>query len=167
MHKIDEKKIEILHPITSRSGLFCGMQMSCAAFTEEAYAMYMSLKKLAYFLEDSTVTLQSDHLLLRKILEKNILKLKVNNWELDISPFKIKPEYIKGIKNTLAHNLSRLIKINQNIQLDPVPEAYESGYYVLTLSDISTVPRQEVAVNTLDNAISMQYTIRLASPIQK
>ena len=61
------------------SGLFKGSQMNWACLTEEAYAIYMSIKKLAYYLEDADITLRSDHLPLKKFLAKNTLNSKVNN----------------------------------------------------------------------------------------
>ena len=45
------------------------------------YAIYMSIKKLAYYLEDADITLRSDHLPLKKFLVKNTLNSKVNNWQ--------------------------------------------------------------------------------------
>ena len=75
--------------------------------TQQAYGIYMSVKKLPYYLVDSEITLHSDHLPFRKFLEKNTLNSKVNNWVVEISPCKIKFEYIKGIKDTLADMLSR------------------------------------------------------------
>ena len=74
--------------------------------TKEAYVIYMSIKKLIYYLEDADVTLRSDHLPLKKFLAKNTLNSKVNNWAIEISPFQITFKYIKGIKNTLADMMS-------------------------------------------------------------
>ena len=62
-------------------------------------------------MEDADVTLRSDHLPLKKFLAKNTLNSKVNNWAIKISPFRTTFEYIKGIKNTLADTMSRLIEI--------------------------------------------------------
>ena len=103
------------------SGLFHGSQMNWACLTKEAYAIYMSIKKLAYYLEDADITLRSDHLPLKKFLAKNTLNSKVNNWAIEISPFHITFEYIKGIKNTLADTMSRLIDIDPQIQQDSEP----------------------------------------------
>ena len=86
-HTSEGKEIKILHPITYMSGLFRGSQINWACLTKEAYAIYMSIKKLAYYLEDADVTLRSDHLPLKKFLTKNTLNSKVNNWALEISPF--------------------------------------------------------------------------------
>ena len=72
-HQIEEKEVKILHPITYMSGLFRGGQMNWACLTKEAYAIYMSIKKLAYYLEDADITLRSDHLPLKKFLAKNTL----------------------------------------------------------------------------------------------
>ena len=66
----------------------------------------MSVKKLEYYLVNADVTLHSDHLSLRKFLAKNTLNSKVNNWAVEISPFRIKFEYIKDVKNTLMDNMS-------------------------------------------------------------
>ena len=73
-------------------------------------------KKLAYYLEDADITLRSDHLPLKKFLAKNTLNSKVNNWAIEISPFWITFEYIKGIKNTLADTMSRLIEIDPQVR---------------------------------------------------
>ena len=50
---------------------------------------------------------------------------KVNNWAVEISPF-----CIKGIKNTLADTMSRLISIDPNIELSPEHQGCEYGYYL-------------------------------------
>ena len=54
---------------------------------------------------------------------------KVINWAIEILPFHITFEYIKGIKNTLADTISCLINIDPQIQLEPEPEGHEFGYY--------------------------------------
>ena len=79
-HQTEGKEVKILHPITYMSGLFHGSQLNWACLTKEAYAIYMSIRKLAYYLEDADITLKSDHLPLKKFLVKNTLNSKVNNW---------------------------------------------------------------------------------------
>ena len=149
-HQIEGKEVKILHPITYMSGLFRGSQINWACLTKEAYAIYMSIKKLAYYLEDGDITLKSDHLPLKKFLVKNTLNSKVNNWAIEISPFHITFEYIKGIKNTLADTMSRLINIDPQIQQDSEPEGYEFGYYTF-----DTLPAMEVSnINTVKETIS-------------
>ena len=101
-HEIDGKTVKILHQL----GLFKGSQLNWACLTKEAYTIYMSIKKLDYYLFDADIILRSDHLPLKKFLNKNTLNSKVNNWAVGISPFHITFEYIKGIKNTLADTMS-------------------------------------------------------------
>ena len=131
--------------------------MNWACLTKEAYAIYMSIKKLAYYLEDADITLRSDHLPLKKFLAKNTLNSKVNNWAIEISPFCITFEYIKGIKNTLADTMSRLINIDPQVQQDSEPEGYEFGYYTfdtlptLEVSNVETTPHTSVNVNDNNN----------------
>ena len=52
-HEMEGKERKYHHPITYCSGLFKGSQLNWAALTKEAYAIYMSVKKLTYYLEDS------------------------------------------------------------------------------------------------------------------
>ena len=99
-HTFEEKETRILHPITYMRGLFRGSQINWACLTKEAHAIYMSIRKLTYYLEDVDITLRSDHLPLKKFLAKNTLNSKVNNWAVEISPFRI----------TL--NISRKLKIH-------------------------------------------------------
>ena len=99
----------------------------------------MSIKKLTYYLEDADVTLRSDHIHLKKFFTKNTLNSKVNNWAIEISPFRITFEYIKSIKITLADTMNRLIEIDLQVQ-GPEPECYEFGYYVFdSLPDIEVI----------------------------
>ena len=75
---------------------------------------------------------------------------KVNNWAIEILPFCITFEYIKGIKNTLADTMSQLIDINPQTQQDSEPEGYEFGYYTF-----DTLPALEVSnIETTQDASS-------------
>ena len=140
-HEFDGKKRKILHPITYMSGLFKGSQVNWATLTKEAYAIYISIKKLDHYLQDAEVTLRSDHLPLKSFLQKNTLNTKVNNWAIDITSRcrNIQFEYIKGIKNTLADTMSRLIEITPEIEQEPEPPGQEFGYDIFeTLEPIET-----------------------------
>ena len=118
----------------------------------------MSIKKLTYYLEDADITLRSDHLSLKKFLAKNTLNSKVNNWADEISPFRITFEYIKGIKNTLADTMSRLIDIDPQIQPEPEPEGYEFSYYTfdqLPALEVSNIEAtRDLSLETEDRGIS-------------
>ena len=141
----------MLHPITYMSGLFRGSQLNWACLTKEVYAIYMSTKKLTYYLEDADVVLRSDHLPLKKSLPKNTLNSKVNNWAIEISPFRITFEYFKGIKNILADTMSRLIEIDSLVQQEPEPEGYEFGYYEFDNLPNIEVTDIEYTINSITN----------------
>ena len=115
----------------------------------------MSIKKLAYYLEDGDITLRSDHLPLKKFLAKNTLNSKVNNWAIEISPFCITFEYIKGIKNTLADTMSGMIDIDPQVLPEPEPEGYEFGYYTfdpLPTLEVHDIQKSSVRLTQDDNA---------------
>ena len=70
---IDDKSVTTDHPVVFVSGLFRGSQLNWAALTKEAYAIYMSVKKLSLYLIQADVLLKSDLLPLKGILHKNTL----------------------------------------------------------------------------------------------
>ena len=151
-HDINGKQIAMNHPITYVGGLFKGSQLNWA------YAIYMSIKKLTYYLEDAEITLRSDHLPLKRFLKRNTLNTKVNNWAVEISPFKITFEYIKGIKNTLADTMSRLIALDPDNQLVDEPEGFEYGYYAF--DNIDPIETQ-VEINEMTNRKEGEVPVNL------
>ena len=76
----------------------------------------MSVKKLSFYIDTAKITVKSDHLPLKKFLEKNTLNSKVNNWAVELESQDITFEYIPGICNTLADTLSRLIEMDEDIR---------------------------------------------------
>ena len=110
--------------------------------------IYMFIKKLTYYLEDAEITLRSDHLPLKRFLQRNTLNTKVNNWAVEISPFKITFEYIKGIKNTLVDTMRRLIALNPDNQLVDEPEGFEYSYYAFDNIDLIET---QVEINEMTN----------------
>ena len=148
--EIEGKTVATDHPIAYVSMLFRGSQLNWAALTKEAYAIYMS-----FYLTDATVLLKSDHLPLRKFLQKNTLNNKVNNWAMELEAFNIKFQHVSGKANILADTLSRLVDIDPDARLDSENAGWEFGYYVFetlpTLSSQNTVQVCEVLSG--DNAI--------------
>ena len=78
---------------------------------KEAFAIYMSVKKLSFYLDQTEMLLRSDHRPLKKFLQKNTLNSKVNNWAMELESFNIQFEYIQGSKNVFVDTLSRLVDI--------------------------------------------------------
>ena len=127
---IDGKSTTTGHPVAFVSGLFRGSQLNWAALTKEAFAIYMSIKKLLFYLTDAQILLRSDHKPLEKFLLKNTLNSKVNNWAIELKAFNIQFDYIKGSNNILADTLSRLIAIDPDTPTTPEEPGYEFGYAI-------------------------------------
>ena len=127
---IDGKSTTTDHPVAFVSGLFRGSQLNWAALTKEAFAIYMSIKKLSFYLTDAQILLRSDHKPLEKFLLKNMLNSKVNNWAMELEAFNIQFDYIKGSSNILADTLSRLIAIDPDTPTTPEKPGYEFGYAI-------------------------------------
>ena len=127
---VEGKTVTTDHPVAYVSGLFRGSQLNWAALTKEAYAIYMSVKKLSFYLTDAGVLLKSDHLPLKKFLQKNTLNNKVNNWAMELEAFNIRFEHVSGKANILADMLSHLVDIDPDTRLDPENTGWEFGYYI-------------------------------------
>ena len=121
----DEKGKSKQHPICYVSGQFRGSQQNWAVLTKEAYAIYMSVCKLSFYITDAKVTIKCDHLLLRKFLQKQTLNAKVNNWAVELEQFNLHIEWIQGSKNTLADSLSRLLDVDPEAKAQPEKEGCE------------------------------------------
>ena len=53
-----------------------GSQLNWATLTKEAYAIYMSVKKLSFYIDTAKITVKNNHLPLKKFLEKNTSKFQ-------------------------------------------------------------------------------------------
>ena len=127
---IDGKSTTTDHPVAFVSGLFRGSQLNWGALTKEAFAIYISVKKLLFYLTDAQILLRSDHKPLEKFLLKTTLNSKVNNWAMELEAFNIQFDYIKGSNNILADTLSHLITIDPDIPTTQEGQGYEFGYAI-------------------------------------
>ena len=153
------------HPVAYVSGLFRGSQLNWAALTKEAYAIYMSVKKLSFYLDSARITVRSDHLPLKRFLEKNTLNAKVNNWAVELESQKIDFVFIQGTNNVLADTLSRLIEIDDDIKLPAEQERHEFGYVPFEkLPPAQVTVTEEVIINEVNN---LKIKIQHIDPVQK
>ena len=127
---VEGKTVTTDHPVAYVSGLFRGSQLNWAALTKEAFTIYMSVKKLSFYLTDADVLLKSDHLPLKKFLQKNTLNNKVNNWAMELEAFNIRFEHVSSKANILADMLSHLVDIDPDARLDPENARWEFEYYI-------------------------------------
>ena len=170
---VEGKKVTTDHPVAYVSGLFRGSQLNWAALTKEAFAIYMSVKKLSLYLTDADVLLKSDHLPLKKFLQKNTLNNKVNNWAMELEAFNIRFKHVSGKANILADTLSHLVDIDPDARLAPENVGWEFGYYVFEslpkLSGEGTIQICEILsgenVIRPDPDIQQPFTQQLRSPL--
>ena len=150
---VDGKEISTNHPIAFVSGLFHGSQINWAAFTKEAYAIYMTVKKSTFYLTGHDITLRSDHLPLNKFLRQMTLNNTVNNWAVEIENFNINFLHIADKDNILADALNRLIDINPDIVLEPKLKDYEfehNCFKTLPKATITSVVERLATVDGMD-----------------
>ena len=162
---LTQRQDDMDHPVAYVSGLFRGSQLNWAALTKEAYAIYMSVKKLSFYLDSACITVRSDHLPLKRFLEKNTLNAKVNNWAVELESQKIDFVFIQGTKNVLADTLSRLIEIDDDIKLPAEQEGHEFGYVPFEqLPPAQVTVTEEVIINEVNN---LKIKIQHIDPVQK
>ena len=130
----DDKGKKKQHLICYVSGQFRGSQQNWAALTKEAYAIYMAIRKLSFYITDAEVTIKCDHLPLKKFLQKQTLNAKVNNWAVELEQFNLKLEWIQGVKNTLADSLSRLLDVDPEANYRPRRRATSLACFALKVS---------------------------------
>ena len=131
VYKEEGREFSIHHPITYVSGLFKGPP-------KEAYAIYMVARKLDYYLREAGTTIRSHHLPLKSFLLKNTKNDKVNNWGVELaSKYTLNFEYVKGVKNTLADTMSRLVTLDPDIILVKEPEGYQFGKQIGLNDDVT------------------------------
>ena len=127
---VDGKSTTTDHSVAFVSGLLRGSQLNWAALMNEAFAIYMSIKMLSFYLTDAQILLRSDHKPLEKFLLKNTLNSKVNNWAMELEAFNIQFNYIKGSNNILADTLGHLMAIDPDTPTTPQEPGYEFGYAI-------------------------------------
>ena len=98
----------------------------------------MVARKLDYYLREAETTIRSDNLPLKSFLLKNTKNDKVNNWGVELaSKYTLNFEYVKGVKNTLADTMSRLVTLDPDITLIKEPEGYQFGKQVKSDDDVA------------------------------
>ena len=76
---------------------------------------------------DAEVTIRSNHLPLKKFLNKKTMNSKVNNWVVELEQFRLHLEWIPGTRNLLADSLSHLLDVVPDAQKTKEPEDHEFG----------------------------------------
>ena len=145
----EDNRVTKYHPVCYVSGLFRGSQLNWAALTKEAYAIYMAMRKLTFYITGHNIKVKSNHLLLKKFLEKKTLNAKVNNWAVELEQFKIELDWISGVKNTLADSLSRLLDMTPEAEPTHEPPGEEFG--VACFEELESAKVHEAFIEQIEN----------------
>ena len=89
----------------------------------------MSVWRLSFYVTDAEVTIRSDHLPLKKFLNKQTMNSKVNNWAVELEQFRLHLEWIPGTRHLLADSLSHLLDVVPDAQKIKEPDDHEFGSY--------------------------------------
>ena len=109
----------------------------------------MSIRKLMFYITGHNVKIKSDHLPLKKFLEKRTLNAKVNNWAVELEQFKIELDWISGVKNTLMDSLSRLLDMTPEAEPTQEPPCEEFG--VACSEELETAKVHEMFTEQIEN----------------
>ena len=145
----EDSGVKKYHPVCYISGLFRGSQLNWAALTKEAYIIYMSVRKLTFYITGHNIKVKSDHLPLKKFPEKKTLNAKVNNWAVELEQFKIKLDWISGVKNMLADSLSRLLDMTPEAEPTREPPGKEFG--LACFEELETAKVYKIFVEQIEN----------------
>ena len=153
---LDEKGKAKNYPICYVSGQFRGSQLNWAALTKEAYAIYMSVHRLSFYVTDAEVTIRSDHLPLKKFLNKQTMNSKVKNWVVELEQFRLHLEWIPGSRNLLADSLSHLLDIVLDAQKTKEPDDQEFGSYCFEELEPAKV-MERISIEVIELTNSSEY----------
>ena len=99
---------EELAPVAYFSGNFNKTQVKWNITEKEAYAIYKSVKKFAFYITGAKATVFSDHKPLKNFFEGGMNITKLDRWSLELQEFDISLEFIQGKLNTVADIISCL-----------------------------------------------------------
>ena len=99
-----------LAPVAYFSGNFDKTQVKWNITEKEAYTIYKSVKRFAFYITGAETTVFSDHKLLKNFFEGGMNIAKLDRWSLELQEFDISLEFIQGKLNKIADVILRLKK---------------------------------------------------------
>jgi hypothetical protein len=111
--RVDKK----LNVINYASKTLDAAQKNYATIEKEFLAIVFACDKFRPYIVDSKVTIHTDHVAIRYLMEKKDGKPRLIRWVLLLQEFDLHIVDRKGVENPVADNLSRL----ENISYDPIP----------------------------------------------
>ena len=100
--------MEELAPVAYFSGNFNKTQVKWNITEKEAYAIYRSVEKFAFYITGAKTTIFSDHQPLKNYFEAGMNITKLDRWSLELQEFDISLEFIQDKLNTVTDVISCL-----------------------------------------------------------
>ena len=97
-----------LAPVAYFSGNFDKTQVKWNITEKEAYAIYISAKRFAFYITGAKTTVFSDHKPLKNFFEGGMNIAKLVGWSLELQEFDISLEFIQGKLDKITDVISRL-----------------------------------------------------------
>ena len=97
-----------LAPVAYFSGNFNKTQVKWNTMEKEAYMIYKSVKRFAFYITGVKTTVFSDHKPLKNFFEGGMNIAKLDRWSLELQEFDINLGFIRGKLNKFADVISRL-----------------------------------------------------------
>ena len=85
-----------LAPVAYFSGNFDKTQVKCNINEKEAYTIYKSVKKFAFYITGAKTTVFSDHKSLKNFFKGGMNITKLDRWSLKLQEFDISLQFIQG-----------------------------------------------------------------------
>ena len=93
-------------PVAFLSHTFTDTQRRWSTPEQEAYGIYLAIKKWNYYLQGADIIVRNDHKPLAWFLNGKNKNTKINRWGLELASYNITFEWISGAKNKAADCLS-------------------------------------------------------------
>ena len=149
---------EELAPVAYFSGNFDKTQVKWNITEKEAYAIYKSVKKFAFYITGAKTTVFSDHKPLINFFEGGMNITKLDRWSLGLQEFDISLEFIQGKLNTVTDVISHLknggLYVEHSKEDQKVNTATNLDERIQEVLDIATKPLDFEKVFSMDTVIS-------------
>ncbi|GFX55586.1 retrovirus-related Pol polyprotein from transposon 17.6 [Trichonephila clavipes] len=129
------------HPIEYASRLLTPAERNYSTTEREALAVVWALKKFRGYIEETEITVASDHQPLKWLLNLKSPTGRLARWALEILSFNLKVQYIPGKANVIADILSRPVTQEEsfceanNITIADMPTQSCKDMHVAQLKD--------------------------------
>ena len=148
-----------LAPVAYFSGNFNKTQVKWSITEKEAYAIYKSAKRFAFYITGAKTTVYSDHKPLKNFFEGGMNIAKLDRWSLELQEFDISLEFIQGKLNKVMDVISRLK--NEGLYIEhsdekPIKVKVSQEDRIEEILDIATNSSNFEKVFNMNKAVSIK-----------